>query len=44
MNDLSIGNRMYELAKKIFPYCRSITGKGVRETIKDLNEYILQNT
>lgn len=44
MNDQSIGNRMYELAKKIFPYCRSITGKGVRETIKDLNEYILQNT
>ena len=34
------GQAMYELAKKIFPYCRSITGEGVRQTLKDLNEYI----
>lgn len=27
---------MYELAKKLFPICRSITGNGVRETLKIL--------
>lgn len=29
---------MYELAKKLFPICRSITGDGVRETLKILKE------
>ena len=29
---------MYELLKKIFPICRSITGKGVRETLNILKE------
>jgi|TARA_B100001964_G_C14167354_1_gene569758 aminopeptidase-like protein len=31
---------MYELTKKLFPICRSITGDGVRETLKILGEYI----
>jgi aminopeptidase-like protein len=31
---------MYGLANKIFPYCRSITGEGVRQTFDDLKEYI----
>ncbi len=34
------GQAMYGLAEKIFPYCRSITGKGVRDTLHDLKEYI----
>lgn len=34
------GQKMYGLAKKIFPYCRSITGQGVRDTLKDLKDYI----
>lgn len=34
------GQKMYDLAKKIFPYCRSITGQGVRDTLGDLKEYI----
>ena len=34
------GKEAYEFAKKIFPIYRSITGNGVRETIKLLNEYI----
>lgn len=34
------GRDIYNLAKKIFPYCRSITGEGVRQTLRDLNEYI----
>lgn len=29
---------IYELAKKLFPINRSITGKGVRQTLKMLNE------
>jgi len=40
---MSIENRgqaMYDLAAKIFPYCRSITGQGVRDTLRDLKEYI----
>lgn len=27
---------MYDLCVKMFPYCRSITGNGVRQTIRDL--------
>lgn len=34
------GDAMYALAGKIFPYCRSITGSGVRRTLADLKEYI----
>ena len=34
------GRRMYNFASKIFPYTRSITGEGVRQTINDLAEYI----
>ena len=34
---------MYNLAKRIFPICRSITGEGVRETIDILSEYIKQD-
>ncbi len=29
---------MYELAVRLFPICRSITGEGVRETLKILSE------
>lgn len=35
-----IGERMYELVKRLFPVCRSITGNGVRETLKIIREYI----
>lgn len=34
------GNRMYEFAEKIFPYTRSLTGEGVRQTLADIEEYI----
>ena len=34
------GQAMYDLAGKIFPYCRSITGQGVRDTLADLKDYI----
>lgn len=33
------GQDMMKLAARIFPICRSITGNGVRETLKILQEY-----
>ena len=32
------GKRMYGLCRKLFPICRSITGNGVRETFKIIQE------
>lgn len=37
-----VGKRMYDFAGKIFPYCRSITGEGVRQTLKDIEQYLYQ--
>lgn len=34
------GNDLYKLVEKLYPICRSITGDGVRETLKILEEYI----
>ena len=31
---------MYCLCEKMFPYCRSITGDGVRQTLRDLQAVI----
>ncbi len=33
------GRQIYQLAEKLFPICRSITGNGVRETLKKLSEH-----
>ena len=38
-----LGQEMYDLANKIFPLCRSITGAGVRETLRRLSEYLDQD-
>jgi aminopeptidase-like protein len=38
------GEDIYSLAQRIFPYCRSITGEGVRKTLKDLKEYVEKDT
>mgnify|MGYP001017412262 CR=1 FL=1 len=38
------GQAIYNLAQKIFPYCRSITGEGVRCTLVDLKEYVEQDS
>lgn len=35
-----IGETIHALASRIFPVCRSITGKGVRDTIDILRDYI----
>jgi len=31
---------MYKLVERLYPICRSITGNGVRETLRVINEYI----
>ncbi len=36
----SPGQRIYNLAEKLFPICRSITGVGVRESLSILSDYI----
>ena len=38
MNEIS--NKMHYLMQDLFPICRSITGDGVRETLKIIKEYI----
>lgn len=30
---LSVNKEMYEIVKRIYPICRSITGDGFRETL-----------
>jgi len=39
-NNSSLGNEIYRLIERMFPICRSITGNGVRETLKILGEII----
>ncbi len=36
----TIGNEMFQLMEELFPICRSITGNGVRQTLKILKKYI----
>lgn len=40
MNQPSSGNYMYELTRKLFPVCRSLTGDGVRQTLAVLKREI----
>ncbi len=35
-----IGQEIYDLIKELYPICRSITGNGVRETLRILQRYI----
>ncbi|MGB4911161.1 MAG: DUF4910 domain-containing protein [Candidatus Dechloromonas phosphoritropha] len=40
-SDFSVlGQRMYALAERLFPICRSITGNGLRETLRILQQEI----
>ena len=38
--ELEFGNEIFELIKNLYPICRSITGNGVRETLKILQQKI----
>jgi len=35
-----IGSELYQLIYRLFPICRSITGNGVRQTLKIMQEYL----
>lgn len=35
-----VGNEAYELMRRLFPLCRSLTGAGVRATFEALQDYI----
>ena len=37
---METGRKMYDLAARLYPICRSITGNGVRKTIEIINDYI----
>ena len=39
-NFSELGERMYALAERLYPICRSITGNGLRETLRILQEEI----
>jgi aminopeptidase-like protein len=40
MNFEQTGKEMYDLMTQLYPICRSITGKGVRQTLDILGKYI----
>jgi aminopeptidase-like protein len=35
-----LGEQMYELVRELYPICRSITGNGVRESLRQVGEHI----
>jgi len=35
-----LGRRAYDIAQEIYPFCRSLTGEGVRQTLKALQRHI----
>lgn len=40
INPAEIGTAMYDLIRELYPICRSITGDGVRETLRLLDRHI----
>jgi aminopeptidase-like protein len=40
INLQKLSGEMYELIKKLYPLCRSITGDGVRQTLSIIQDYI----
>ena len=36
----SSGTQMYEFVEQLFPICRSITGNGVRKTLRAIKEHL----
>ena len=38
--NLVVGRNMYQLMENLFPICRSITGNGLRKSLKILQEII----
>ena len=44
INENEIGAEMFRLISECYPICRSITGNGVRETLKLVSDIILLKT
>ena len=44
IDNSAIGHKMHNLMTKLFPICRSITGDGVRETLKIIANDVLSLT
>ena len=42
-NTSNVGQEIYDFAASIFPYCRSITGAGVRKTLATISDAISSN-
>ena len=40
MNSVEVGKKAHDLAKKLWPINRSITGDGVRDTLSELRKYL----
>jgi aminopeptidase-like protein len=40
VNPMDIGQEIYNLCVELFPICRSITGNGVRETLRIINKHL----
>lgn len=40
MHGEQLGDDLYKLVEELYPICRSITGNGVRETLRKLQEHI----
>ncbi len=41
--DREAGQKMYKLAERLFPMCRSITGDGVRQTLQIISDVLAQD-
>ena len=37
---VGVGHSMYELIRQLYPVCRSITGNGVRDTLRQVAEHV----
>ena len=44
INTSNVGQEIYDFAASIFPYCRSITGAGVRKTLATISDAISGDT
>jgi aminopeptidase-like protein len=40
LQSADVGHLMYELIRQLYPVCRSITGNGVRETLRQVGEHL----
>ena len=44
LNTDAIGDEMYRLIRDLYPFCRSLTGNGIRQTLRTVGQYIPLST